>query len=337
MKILKTIGLSILGLLVVLLLIGFFLPANSHVERSLIIQAAPSLVFEQVNTLKNWEKWSPWQSMDPEMELTYGEIASGTGAWYSWKGPKSGEGKLTITSNEPYKKVSSDLDFGEMGVAKCDYLFEPAEGGTKMTWIFDSELGGNPISRWMGLIMKGMLETQFDDGMKKINSYAAELKNLPAASGRIASVEVKELPELNYLFVHDTASLATIGDKLGGGYAKIGELAAAQKLTINGAPFAIYYSESTTNFDMDVCLPTDKPGKAQGEIKAGKMNAGKGLVVEFYGDYELTGNAHEAASKYLSEHPELTITGAPYEEYVTDPGMETNPDKILTRVIYPVK
>jgi effector-binding domain-containing protein len=224
-----------------------------------------------------------------------------------------------------------------MGVAKCDYLFEPADGGTKMTWIFDTELGGNPISRWMGLMMKGALETQFDDGMKKMNSYAAELKELPAASGRIASIEVKELPEQHYMFIHDTASLATIGDKMGAGYGKIGELAGAQKINVNGAPFAIYYSGSTTNFDMDICLPTDNPGKAGGDVKAGKFSAGKAVVVDFYGAYELTGNAHEAASKFLSEHPELTMTGPPREEYVTDPGLEKNPDKILTRVIYPVK
>jgi effector-binding domain-containing protein len=337
MKILKTIGLSILGIIVLLLAIGFFLPASSHVERSMVIQASPALVYDQVNTLKNWEKWSPWQSMDPEMQLTYGEKPSGVGAWYSWKGPKSGEGKLTITSAEPNTKISSDLDFGEMGIAKCDYLFEATIEGTKMTWIFDTDLGSNPISRWMGLLMNGVLEEQFDDGMKKMNSYAAELKAAAPESGRIASVRIEEYPAINYFFVHDTASLSTIGNKLGEGYANIEKIANEQRVSVNGAPFAIYYSESTTNFDMDICLPTEQVGKDNKEVKSGKIEAGKAVVVEFYGDYALTGNGHEAAAKFLSEHPELTITGAPREEYVTDPGKETNPDKILTRIIYPVK
>ncbi|MEZ5172111.1 MAG: SRPBCC family protein [Bacteroidia bacterium] len=337
MKVLKTIGLSLLGLIVVLLIIGFFLPSTTHVERSMIIKASPPLVFEQVNVLKNWEKWSPWREMDPEMKVTYGEQASGMGAWYSWTGPKSGEGKLTLTSVKPYSQIMSDLDFGEMGIAKCDYLFEPAEGGTKMTWIFDSELGGNPVSRWMGILMKGMLESQFDAGMNKINSYAGELKEMPAASGRIESVEVKDMPEVNYMFVHDTASLATIGPKLGEGFGKIGEAAGMQDIAINGAPFAIYYSESTTNFDMDVCMPLERAGKDAGIVKSAKIPAGKAVVVDYYGAYELTGNAHEAAAKYLSEHPELTMTGAPREEYVTDPETEKNPDNVLTRVIYPVK
>ncbi|MEX1188342.1 MAG: SRPBCC family protein [Bacteroidia bacterium] len=336
MKLLKTIGLSILGLLILLVIIGFFLPSTSIVERSMVINASPAIVFDQVNTVQNWEKWSPWKEMDPEMVNTYGDQPSGTGAYYTWIGPKAGEGKLTITESEPTKLIKSDLDFGEMGVAKCDYSFEPAENGTKMTWKFESELGGNPMSRWMGFIMKGMLEEQFDMGMNKMNSYVGELKETSAV-GRIEGVEVMNLPEIHYIAIHDTANVSTIGQKIGLHLGALNEEIEKQRLEISGSPFTIYYSESETNFDMDVAMQINKPAAKSNKIISNSIPSGKAVVALYYGPYESSGMGHAAANKYIMEHPEIVVDGAPREVYVTD--SESNPDTSmwLTQIIYPIK
>jgi effector-binding domain-containing protein len=337
MKLLKIIGISILGLILLLAIIGFFLPSVSNIERSMDMKAAPELVFEQVNNVKNWENWSPWKKMDPKMEIVYGEISSGAGANYSWKGPESGEGKLTITESVPYSLIKSDLDFGEMGSAKCDYVFEPlADGGTKMTWKFSSEIGGNPFKRLMSALFEGMLKDQFDSGMKGINEITMNMP-APSPAGMVKSVEIEEAPELIYLAVRDTASVSTIGNKIGTHFEAIGKAMENQKLEVAGAPFAIYYSESTTQFDMDVAMATTKPGKAEGAIKPGKIPAGKVLVANFYGPYEQSGMGHEAIDTYLKSHPEIQVIGAPREEYITDPEIDPNPANWLTRVVYPIK
>jgi effector-binding domain-containing protein len=337
MKLLKTIGISILGLILILFIIGFFLPSKSIVERTMLIQASPAIVFEQVNTLKNWEKWSPWKEMDPEMVNTYGDKPSGTGAFYSWIGPASGEGKLTITESQEYSLIKSDLDFGEMGTAKCDYYFEEVDGGTKMTWKFESDLGGNPINRWIGLLMKGMLADQFDLGMGKMNQYAPGLKENTNQDARVENIELIDLPLINYMAIRDTASLATIGQKLGEHYSSLGEELEKQGIEITGAPFAIYYSESETNFDMDVAMQTNKMAKSNGKITVASFPAGKAVVASFYGPYEKSGMGHSAVNKFIMEHPELIMTGAPREVYVTDPESEPNANNWLTQIIYPVK
>ncbi len=337
MKLLKTIGISILGLIILLVIVGFFLPSKSIVERSMVINASPAVVFEQVNTLKNWEKWSPWKEMDPEMVNTYGEKPSGIGAYYSWVGPASGEGKLTITESQPNSMIKSDLDFGEMGIAKCDYYFEDAEGGTKMTWKYESELGGSPINRWIGFLLHGMLADQFDSGMNKINSYASTLVANPTQDARVENVEVIDMPVINYIAIHDTASLATIGQKLGQHYATLEEESGRQNLEMAGSPFAIYYSESETNFDMDVAMQINKMANSHGNIIASTIPAGKAVVASFYGPYEKSGMGHAAANKFIMEHPELVVTGAPREVYVTDPESEPDASKWLTQIIYPVK
>lgn len=337
MKLLKTIGISILGLIILLVIVGFFLPSKSIVERSMVINASPAVVFEQVNTLKNWEKWSPWKEMDPEMVNTYGEKPSGVGAYYSWIGPASGEGKLTITESQAHSMIKSDLDFGKMGIAKCDYYFEDTEGGTKMTWKFESDLGGNPINRWVGLLMNGMLEEQFDMGMSKMNKYAPSLTENTTQEARVENVEVLDMPLINYIAIHDTASIATIGQKLIQHYATLEEESARQNLEMAGSPFAIYYSDSETNFDMDVAMQINKAANSNESIISASIPPGKAVVASFYGPYEKSGMGHAAANKYIMEHPELVVTGAPREVYVTDSESEPDAGKWLTQIIYPVK
>src|ERR1051325_293703 len=99
MKILKKIGIAILSLIVLLVVISFFLPGNMNVERSVVINAPAPVVFDQVNTLKNWEQWSPWQMMDSTMKITYSGPASGKGAGYSWTSKDMGVGTMTLTES----------------------------------------------------------------------------------------------------------------------------------------------------------------------------------------------------------------------------------------------
>ena len=42
------------------------------------------VIFEEVNSLKNWEDWSPWNQMATDMATTYSGPSSGEGAKSSW-------------------------------------------------------------------------------------------------------------------------------------------------------------------------------------------------------------------------------------------------------------
>lgn len=337
MKALKMFGLGLLGLILLLAIIGFFLPGKSKLERSIVIKASPEVIFEQINQLKNWEGWSPWKAMDPQSVMNYSEPSAGKDAYYTWNGPETGKGKLTITSSTPYTEILTDVEFDGMGVSKSWFVLAPDAGGVKLTWGFESELGMNPMMRWGGLFMKGMLGDQYDQGLAKIKEIAEKMPAVTTTwKGKIESVKEEALPVVHYMAMHDTASVPTIGMKLGMAYAEIGKVMSMQKLMPSGAPFGIYYSESNTNFDFDAAIPCEKPGKSEGKVKAGTRAAGNAVVVSFLGDYTQTPLAHETADKYIREHKKEVI-GAPWEEYVTDPEMEKDTAKWLTKVYYPVK
>jgi len=339
MKIVKFIGIGLLGLILLIVIAGFILPSKVETERSLLIKASPEVLFEQVSVLPNWEKWSPWKEMDPESKMTYSTPNSGLGAFYTWEGPETGKGKLTLTEVVPYSRIGTRLEFDGQGNSTAAYLFEPQpDGQVNVRWTFSTDMGGNPFMRVFGVIMKSMLNDQFERSLQNLKKVA-EAAPMPVKQnwkGRVEAATVVDLPAQHYFAVHDTASVATISAKLGQAYGKIMEVAAQQKLEPSGAPFAIYYSQSNTQFDFDAALPIAKAGKADGLVMAAQRSAGKAVCVAFYGDYSQTPLAHETADAYIRNNG-ITISGPPFEEYVSDPGLEKDTAQWLTKVYYPIR
>lgn len=169
----KKILLALLGIVVLLVIVGFFLPGQIEVTRSISVNAPAAYAYEEVNNLENWKKWSYWNTLDPKMTMDYGDLKAGAGAFYSWDGPEVGKGKLTITESTPSSLIKADLDFMEQGTAKSWYTFEPEGESTKVTMGFSTELGMNPLMRWMGVTMfRSEMNKAFDHNLARIKEIA---------------------------------------------------------------------------------------------------------------------------------------------------------------------
>ncbi len=333
MKILKKILVVLSALIVLVAIIGWVLPGQLHVEKSLTMSAPVSNIYDQINILKNWENWSPWKKMDPELKMTFNEIPAGVGASYSWLGPNSGEGTITITDCKTNEMILTSLEFKDQGLSSSVFRLEPDGNGTKVTWAFDTDIGMNPFKRVFWVIGKSMMESAFETGLNGIREMASKA---PVITRPAIPVEVRMMPAIQYMYVHDSASVATIGMKLGAGYGRIlGEIQ-KQGLEQSGAPFAIYYTESTTNWEMDICIPVNKAGKQNGDIKPGEYSGGNMVVASHFGPYENTPAGHEAAAKFMETNRKKSI-GAPWERYITDPMTEKDTAKWLTEICYPVE
>ncbi|WP_242928334.1 SRPBCC family protein [Pontibacter vulgaris] len=174
MKTLKYTGFSLLVIVLLLVVVSIFLPSKVHVERTVIIKAPASLVFEQINTLRNWEKWSPWHSIDPAMKLTYTGPAMGPGARYSWSSqhPNVGNGILTLKKSQPNLLIVAEMDFRENGKGTGTYTFKELADGTFLTWAMDTDMGNNPVSKYVGLFMDGMIGPDFERGLANLKKIS---------------------------------------------------------------------------------------------------------------------------------------------------------------------
>ncbi len=144
---------------------GIFLPRDMYFEESKVISSDPVSAYTQVNNLHNWANWSPWAEMDPGMKITYYGPAEGEGSAYSWDGPVSGQGKLTILKNNPYKNVHFELEFTGQGSSEGGFNFEGVSGGTKVSWYMEMHDLKYPFQRWFGLMMPSMMKQDFRHGL----------------------------------------------------------------------------------------------------------------------------------------------------------------------------
>jgi len=166
--VLKLLG-GLAVLVLVLVVVAFFLPRNYRIERTIVIKAKPEVVFAQFGDLKAWKNWGAWQERDPGMKTTFSEKTTGVGAWSAWESKSEGNGKMTITAIEPAKSATYLLEFPDMSMqSNGSMTLQPAEGGVKVVWVDAGDLGMNPMSRWFGLFLDGIIGPDFEKGLAKM-------------------------------------------------------------------------------------------------------------------------------------------------------------------------
>jgi hypothetical protein len=151
--------------------IAFLLPKDKYVNRTIEINQEIDFVFDQVNTLKNWENWSAWSKSDTSALYTYSKKTSGIGAWQEWKSNVIGEGKLTIVESKNNQLITTNLDFYNQGEGDEKWEFSSRKGITTVSWTYHADLGYNPLARWIGLFLDSMLGQSLDQSLQSLKTY----------------------------------------------------------------------------------------------------------------------------------------------------------------------
>lgn len=95
-----------------------------EVVRTVRVEAEPARVRALVEDLAAWQRWSPWEGLDPALRRTYGGPASGVGATYAWAGNrKAGEGSIEVIGSTP-EEVTMTLTFLKPFKAENEVVFE---------------------------------------------------------------------------------------------------------------------------------------------------------------------------------------------------------------------
>ena len=164
--------LKILGGLVVV--VGIFLvvvsiqPAELTVVRSTTIAAPASAVFPLVDDFHQWEKWSPWEKVDPAMKRTYEGPSSGVNASYGWAGNNDvGEGRMTITESKPNERIRMSLEFFKPMAGKDEVVFAFKQDGaqTGVTWTMSGTKNFISKGICMFMDMDKMVGGEFEKGL----------------------------------------------------------------------------------------------------------------------------------------------------------------------------
>jgi len=152
-------------------------PDTFRVQRSATIKAPPERIFALVNDLGSWRSWSPYETKDPNMRRTFGNVTAGKGAVYEWDGDKNvGQGRMEIMESTPPSRVGIKLDFFKPFEAHntAEFTMEPQGDATNVTWTI---FGPMPyVSKLMTLFfdMDRMIGADFEVGLAKLKTVAEQ-------------------------------------------------------------------------------------------------------------------------------------------------------------------
>ncbi|WP_430972409.1 SRPBCC family protein [Sunxiuqinia rutila] len=332
MKTLKKFFLGLLILLIAMAIIAFFLPREVHVERTASIQAPAKVVFNQVNNLRSWDKWAVWNQMDPDMKVDYKNRGIGKGAAYSWESenPNLGAGTMTITESVPYDSIATTMNFMEEGLSTGYFLFDESGQTTTVTWAFDTDLGYNPIARWMGLLFDSMIGPDFEQGLQNLKIVAETI-----VQEKRPVVELVNLPAFDFVSIRQTIELEDVSEQMGINYGQLINFINQNDLAMTNMPYAIYHKIDGNLIDLECGIPVNSKVEAQENILTGTMPAKTYAAADHFGSYDHLEQTHSFIQKWIQNN-ELQLAGSPMEQYLTDPQKEPDESKWVTAIYYPV-
>jgi effector-binding domain-containing protein len=305
---------------------GYLLPKQVHIERSIVIERPADMMFELLNSYQHYDKWSPWAGRDPQAEFVVSGPESGVGARMSWSGDPQlvGSGWQEIVASKPNERIDIKLDFDAQGIADTGFRLLPQDGGTRVTWLFDSDLtqGVNYLdaflARYFGLLFDRWVGGDYEQGLTNLKQFA---ESLPVSDFTPLEIERVQLEAQQILFVTADSSQAStdIAAAMARAYAEISAFMNRESIKMAGQPMAITRLWEEGSYRFNAAIPVDFiPPQLSGNIQSGMSPAGMAIRAIHHGSYDQMMPTYEKLAAYMSAHG-LSEGRVSWEHYISDP------------------
>jgi hypothetical protein len=195
-RILRTLVLTVVLLIIAFVLVGFFLPTEYRVRRTIEIDAPPEVVHTYVGDLKKWGEWTPWKEMDPALEVTLGDKTTGVGATQSWSGA-DGSGSLEFKKSSAQDGVEFAWSLQE-GEYQCDgaLQYAVANGKTNVEWSMAGDFDIPVVGGYFRWTMDALVGPTFERGLEKLkNRVEGKIPAIPEVPETPKTPEIPATPE----------------------------------------------------------------------------------------------------------------------------------------------
>jgi hypothetical protein len=175
MKALKIIGLSIVGIIVLVLLAGLFVNGKYAVEREVTINKPKQVVYDYVKYLKNQSNFSVWAKIDPAMKTEFSGEDATVGFVSAWdsKNPDAGKGEQKIIKMADGERIDYELHFIEpFESTDFAYLTTTAvnDSVTSVKWGFNGEMKYPMNLMMLTMDMEKMLAPDLQNGLNNLKA-----------------------------------------------------------------------------------------------------------------------------------------------------------------------
>jgi len=149
------------------------------------------------------------------------------------------------------------------------------------------------------------------------------------------TVEVKKVTKQSVMSIRAQCHVAELGAVLAEILPEVWRYLRKNGVSPSGPPFTRYHGFDSDKVDIEGGLPVASPLPGEGRIVAGLLPAGDVATTIHLGPYDKLPEAHDALHTWLSEHRKNSA-GPQWEVYWTDPGLEPDPSKWKTELMWPI-
>jgi effector-binding domain-containing protein/uncharacterized protein YndB with AHSA1/START domain len=334
MKFLRGLLFTVIAVIILILVVAIFLPAEVNVSRKIMIAKPVQHVYSMAVDFNHRTKWDPWLKMDPNAETNIVTVDGFIGSKYSWKGNEIGSGEMVIEEVKPNEYIKSSIKFFEQdSEGVVEWMFKEIDTGSEVEWKFSSNVS-YPIGRIFGVIMKGMLKSQLDEGLKGIKKLC---DNEPYVMFKSDPPTLGDLPKIYALVLERKGNMKDIKKIMEEGYTLLGTELKNQGLEPVG-PFFSHYISYTENGDveLEIGVPIPERGKSSGDLVTREYPMQKVVMTHHYGPYDKLMQTYSKMQDYIKDNG-ISINNTAWEFYLTDPSIEKNPNNWITKLAFPIE
>jgi AraC family transcriptional regulator len=139
-----------------------------------------------------------------------------------------------------------------------------------------------------------------------------------------------------FLFVRKQCTHAEIASAIGECLPRVYMHCQAQAIDMAGPPIVRYAKVGPGLLTIEGGMPVVNASESAGDIEAGELQGGPVATAMHVGPYDALPQTHAAIERWIAEQGHHA-KGAPWEQYITDPGEEPDPSKWRTLVVWPLE
>ncbi len=312
---------SLLIVLLLIVVVGVFLPSRHHVTHVAETNHPVRQVFDTLNGFGRFADWNPLRQHDPRIGYTISGEPSGIGAQldYASAKPEIGKGTYLITESEQDEKVLMVVENQSYGVGKKHRItLEPHGKIVNITWRYDVDYGWNLFGRFAGLYVE---RTIGDDMKLALNNLTGLLATMPNFDYRALDITDGPVAPQNILFVSTSSdrNITAVENAMIEALKDLRASIASNHLEETGGARLITTNFGADKYEFDIAIPVaiksgePKEGEEAAAPAVAQAEAGKAVDLTPpapLADLKLPGNV-QAGVSYGGRALSAPYTGHP--------------------------
>ena len=336
MRIIKYLFLLFLLSLVALTIYIATKKGNFTVESSKVINSPKASVFNYVNDLKNWPKFSSWVLSDNSIKSSFSPVTIGKESSFTWEGIND-TGTIQTLHTKENDSIVQKMEFNKT-TSEVYWSFKDTVGGTKVTWKSVGKMDFMlKISSFFNLGPKRSLSKTYEKSLVNLDRKL-DFEN-STYSVKINGIVKKT--DTYYLKQSFTSKISDIAQNANAVFPKIITFCKQNSIVQNGKPFIIYHTYDTIKnlTRVSFCVPIkDQIFTSEGsDILAGKLVGFEALKTSLNGNLIYRNKALAETNAYkTAKNIQTGSTFSHLEIFTKGKNDNLSPSKWLTEIYFPI-